>query len=111
MDDCRNYVEDERHQLSGQLGWQDKLQEFTFKQWNDRACRVANGLKDLGVKQKDAFAVIAFNRGEWMDIYAGCSKGGQAIVPVMFRLAPPEITYIVGTRNAKPLSWKSLLWK
>jgi acyl-CoA synthetase (AMP-forming)/AMP-acid ligase II len=83
------------------LGWQDKFQEFTFNRWNDRACRLANGLRDLGVKHKDAFAVIAFNRGEWMDIYAGCSKGGQAIVPVMFRLAPPEITYIVSHSECK----------
>ncbi len=76
-------------------GWQDKLQEFTFRQWNERACRLANGLADLGVRHRDTFAVIAYNRGEWMDIYAGCAKGGQIVVPVMFRLAAPEITYIV----------------
>ena len=28
------------------LGWQDKTQEFTFKEWNDRSCRFANGLHD-----------------------------------------------------------------
>ena len=83
------------------LGWQDKFKEFTFKQWNERACRLANGLVKLGVKHKDTFAVIAYNRGEWMDIYAGCAKGGQAIVPVMFRLAPPEIQYIVGHSECK----------
>ena len=67
---------------------------------------------DLGVKHKDTFAVIAFNRGEWMDIYAGCAKGGQAIVPVMFRLAPPEITYIVcSLRVQGASSSKSPLWK
>jgi len=85
-----NAVEDECHQLSGQARVQDKIHEFTFKQWNERSCRLANGLIDLGVKHKDTFAVIAYNRGEWMDIYAGCAKGGQAIVPVMFRLAPLE---------------------
>jgi acyl-CoA synthetase (AMP-forming)/AMP-acid ligase II len=83
------------------LGWQDKVKEVTFKQWNERACRLANGLMRLGVKPKDTFAVIAYNRGEWMDIYAGCAKGGQAIVPVMFRLAPPEIQYIVGHSECK----------
>jgi len=93
------------------LGWQDKLQEFTFKQWNDRACRVANGLKDLGVKQKDAFAVIAFNRGEWMDIYAGCSKAGRPLFPSCSDWHPLKSPTSWGTRNAKPLSWKSLLWK
>jgi len=72
------------------LGWQDKFQEFTFKQWNDRACRLANGLKDLGVKHKDSFAVIAFNRGEWMDIYAGCSKGGRPLFPSCSDWRPPK---------------------
>ncbi|MCP4664824.1 MAG: AMP-binding protein [Deltaproteobacteria bacterium] len=76
------------------LGWQDKNRECNFKEWNDRTCRLANGLKDLGVGYKDTFAVIAYNRGEWMDIYAACAKGGQISVPVMFRLAGPDIEYI-----------------
>ncbi len=83
------------------LGWQDKDAEFTFSGWNERACRVANGLKGLGVGHKDAFAVIAYNRGEWMDIYAGCAKGGQVVVPVMFRLAGPNIEYIVNHSECK----------
>ncbi len=77
------------------LGWQDSNREFTFQEWNDRAVRLANGLKGLGVGYKDTLAVIAYNRGEWMDIYAGCAKGGQVVVPVMFRLAAPEIEYVV----------------
>jgi len=83
------------------LGWQDKDKEFSFRQWNDRACRLANGLKALGVGHQNPFAVIAYNRGEWMDIYAGCAKGGQIIVPIMFRLAGPEITYIVNHSECK----------
>jgi acyl-CoA synthetase (AMP-forming)/AMP-acid ligase II len=83
------------------LGWQDKFKEYSFKTWNDRSCRLANGLKDLGVGQKDRFAVIAYNRGEWLDIYAGCAKGGQIIVPIMFRLAGPEIEYIVNHSECK----------
>jgi len=85
------------------LGWQDKSQEFTFKEWNDRACRLSNGLRDLGIGHKDTVAVIAYNRGEWMDIYASCAKGGQIIVPIMFRLAGPEIEYIVNHSECKGL--------
>ncbi len=77
------------------LGWQDKSKEFTFKEWNERSCRLANGLRKLGVNDKDRFAVLAYNRGEWMDIYAGAAKGGQIAVPLMFRLAAPDIEYIV----------------
>lgn len=77
------------------LGWEDQFQAYSFGEWNERACRVANGLKHLGVGYQAPFAVISYNRGEWMDIYAGCAKGGQVVVPVMFRLAGPEIAYIV----------------
>ena len=83
------------------LGWQDRNKEFTFKQWNERACRFANGLVKLGVGHKDTFSVIAYNRGEWMDIYAGCAKGGQVVVPVMFRLAGPEIEFIADHSESK----------
>jgi len=77
------------------LGWQDKSREITFREWNSRSCRLANGLLDMGVGHGDAVAVIAFNRGEWMDIYAGCAKGGQVALPIMFRLAEADIEYIV----------------
>jgi acyl-CoA synthetase (AMP-forming)/AMP-acid ligase II len=83
------------------LGWQDKLNEYTFKEWNTRSCQLANGLADRGVGHGDTFAVIAYNRGEWMDIYAGSAKGGQICVPVMFRLAGPEIEYIVNHSECK----------
>ena len=85
------------------LGWQDKNQEFSFKEWDERSCRFANGLKDLGVGHKDTFAVLAFNRGEWMDIYAGCAKGGQLVVPIMFRLAGPDIEYITNHSECKAI--------
>ncbi|MFH1480522.1 MAG: AMP-binding protein [Pseudomonadota bacterium] len=83
------------------LGWQDKFREYTFEEWNERSCRLANGLKDLGVGNQETFAVIAYNRGEWMDIYASCAKGGQIAVPIMFRLAGPDIEYIANHTECK----------
>jgi fatty-acyl-CoA synthase len=83
------------------LGWQDKSKEYSFKEWNERSCRLANGLTDMGVGHKVTFAVIAYNRGEWMDIYGSCGKGGQVVVPIMFRLAGPDIEYIVNHSECK----------
>ena len=85
------------------LGWQDKNNEHTFKEWNERSCRFANALRDLGVGHQDAFAVLAYNRGEWMDMYAGCAKGGQMVVPIMFRLAGPDIEYITNHSECKAI--------
>ncbi len=76
-------------------GWQDKERSFDFKEWNKRACACANGLISRGIGPQKTFAVIAYNRGEWMDMFAGSAKGGQVIVPILFRLSAPEIQYIV----------------
>jgi len=82
-------------------GWGDKFRACSFYRWNDRACRVANGLKAIGVGYQEPFAVISHNRGEWMDIYAGCAKGGQIVVPVMFRLTGKDIETIVNHAGCK----------
>jgi fatty-acyl-CoA synthase len=83
------------------LGCQDKSKSFTFREWNARACRLTNALTTLGVGFQERFAVLAYNRVEWLDIYACCAKGGQVMVPIMFRLAPPEIEYIINHAGCK----------
>jgi fatty-acyl-CoA synthase len=83
------------------LGCQDKHQSFTFKEWNERSCRLAHALLRSGVGYQERFAILAYNRVEWLDIYGCCGKGGQVMVPVNFRLAPPEIEYIVNHSESK----------
>lgn len=83
------------------LGCQDKKKSYTFKEWNERACRLASALKDMGVGRGERVAVMAYNRVEWMEIYAACAKGGQIAVPIMFRLAPPEFEYILNHAGCK----------
>jgi len=83
------------------LGCQDKHKSFTFAQWNERSCRLGNALTKMGVGYQERFAILAYNRVEWLDIYASCAKSGQIMVPVMFRLAPPEIEYIVNHSESK----------
>jgi acyl-CoA synthetase (AMP-forming)/AMP-acid ligase II len=83
------------------IGVKDLYKEFTFKQWDDRACRLANTLADLGMKKGDRFAVLAYNCVEWMDIYAAAAKGGFVVVPLMFRLAATEMEYIINHCEAK----------
>ena len=58
-------------------------------------------LKKWELDLEDRFAVLAYNRGEWMDIYAGAAKGGQVVVPLMFRLAGPDIEFIVNHSECK----------
>ncbi len=90
-------------QYPDQLGCEDKNKGFTFKQWNQRSCQFSNALTAMGCGQGERFAALAFNRVEWMDMYAGSAKGGQIAVPLMFRLAGPEIEYITTDAGCKAM--------
>ena len=79
----------------------DKFKKYTFKEWNERANRLSSTLKSMGVGYGDRFAILAYNCVEWMEIYLSCAKGGQVAVPIMFRLAPPEIEYVVNHAECK----------
>jgi fatty-acyl-CoA synthase len=83
------------------IGAKDLYKSFTFKQWNERACRLANALTKMGMKKGDRFAVLAYNCVEWMDIYAAAAKGGFICVPIMFRLAAPEMEYNINHSECK----------
>jgi fatty-acyl-CoA synthase len=85
------------------IGIKDMNKAYTFKQWDDRACRLANALADMGLKKGERFAVLAYNCVEWLEIYAAAAKGGFVCVPIMFRLAQPEMEYILGHCEAKIL--------
>ncbi len=83
------------------IGAKDLYKEYTFKEWNERACRLANALADMGMKKGDRFAALGYNCVEWMDIYAAAAKGGFIVVPIMFRLAPAEMEYNINHSECK----------
>jgi len=83
------------------LGCQDKIKSFTFKEWNDRSCRLSNALTAMGATQGERVAALSYNRVEWMDIYTACAKGGQICVPILFRLGPNDIEYIANHAEIK----------
>jgi acyl-CoA synthetase (AMP-forming)/AMP-acid ligase II len=85
------------------VGIKDLNKSYTFKEWNERSCRLANALADLGMKKGDVFAALGYNCVEWMEIYAAAAKGGFLCAPLMFRLAAPEMEYILNHCEAKVL--------
>lgn len=43
------------------IGARDLTRAMTFRDWNARACRLANALLGLGLRKGDRTAVLAFN--------------------------------------------------
>ena len=81
--------------LADKVGARDLERAMTFRQWNERSCRLANALLGLGLAKGDRVAVLAYNCVEWLEIYAATAKAGLVAVPINFRLVGAEIRYIV----------------
>lgn len=75
--------------------------EYTYREFNLTVNKLANALAGLGVGAGDKVAVLLFNTAEILQAYFALAKLRAVAVPVNFRLAGPEIQYIVDNSDAK----------
>jgi fatty-acyl-CoA synthase len=77
---------------------------YTFKELNDRACRVGTYLADaLGLRKGDVISLICRNRMEAIDIYLACGKLGIILAPLSQRLKKPELDDLLARLEPKAL--------
>ena len=69
----------------------------------ERACRVANYLGSCGVSSGDRIALLDKNSLEHFEIFFGAGLLNAVTVSVNWRLAAPEVEYIVNDAGAKVL--------
>ena len=81
----------------------DSHRQLDYRAWDERATRLALALRRLGLAAGDRVAVLAHNRVEWFELYAALARAGMVAVPVNFRLAGPEVAYIVQHSGARAL--------
>ncbi len=79
------------------------VERFTWKQFNERVNRLANGLLKLGFKKGDHLAILMENCHRYVDFYYATFKTGIVPVPLNFRLNPKEIQYTIENSNSKGL--------
>ncbi|RPI05338.1 MAG: fatty acid--CoA ligase [Actinobacteria bacterium] len=76
---------------------------FTYGELNERTSRVANALRAEGVEEQDRVAFLDKNGPEYFDVLVGGAKANAVDVAVNWRLAPPEVAYIVNDSQSKVL--------
>jgi len=69
--------------------------EYSNRQFNEKVNQMARALIKLGVKKGERVATLMVNSSEFLEIFFACSKTGMIIVPLNFRLAVPELEYIL----------------
>jgi acyl-CoA synthetase (AMP-forming)/AMP-acid ligase II len=75
----------------------------SYREAQRLANRMANALVARGVAPGDRVALLSKNSIEHALWYYACSKAGAVMVPLNYRLAPPEWRYIVNDAGAKLL--------
>ena len=71
----------------------DKDTRLTFREINDRANRLANGLLDLGIKKGDRVGVLLQNCSAFIEIDFALAKSGIVRIPLNARLGAPDHLY------------------
>jgi long-chain acyl-CoA synthetase len=75
----------------------------TWAQLHARASQVASGLAAAGVGPQDRVAFLDKNGIEHFEVFFGAALLNAVCVDVNWRLAPPEVTFIVNDAQAKVL--------
>jgi acyl-CoA synthetase (AMP-forming)/AMP-acid ligase II len=73
----------------------------TFAELDRRASQVARQLIAAGVSPGDRIAVLGKNTDCFFEILYGAAKARATLAPINFRLAPPEIAYILADCEAE----------
>ena len=74
---------------------------LTWAELYDRASRVATGLAEAGVGNQDRVAFLDKNGFEHFELFYGAALLNAVCVDVNWRLAPPEVEFIVNDAEAK----------
>jgi acyl-CoA synthetase (AMP-forming)/AMP-acid ligase II len=75
----------------------------TFAQYASRAMRLAGALYVAGLRSQDRISILAMNCPEYLEAYGVSEVAPYILAPINYRLASPEIVYIVGDASPRVL--------
>jgi len=83
----------------------ERGRRFTYAELDARANRIANVLREKGVRKGDRVALLLMNGVEYIEAYFGAAKIGAVTVPLNWRLVPDELEFIIDDSGAIVLIW------
>src|ERR1700730_14417227 len=81
----------------------DGDRKFTYREFGERAHRLAGLLCDAGIRPGDRVAAICTNSHVMLEMHNGVPLAGAVLVPVNTRLSVAEMAYIVEHSGARLL--------
>jgi fatty-acyl-CoA synthase len=71
------------------------LVRYTYSQFGERVCRLANGLAALGIKPGDTVAVMDWDSHRYLECFFGVPMMGAVLHTVNIRLSPEQLIYTI----------------
>jgi long-chain acyl-CoA synthetase len=78
-------------------------QRLSYGDLDRRTSQIANALIAEGLRPQARIAILCKNSPAFFELWFGAAKANVVLVPVNFRLAPPEVAYVVEHARAELL--------
>jgi len=77
-----------------QIVYRDQMR-FSYAEFRQRVCRLANALTEIGVKPGDTVAVMDFDSHRYLECFYAVPMLGAVLHTVNIRLSPEQILYTI----------------
>src|SRR6478672_13236041 len=96
-------VRDRAKTRGNALAYEFEGRQTSFAEFDINTNRVANALIALGIKPGERIAYLGKNSDFYFELLLGAMKAGVVMAPVNWRLAGPEVAFIVDDCKAPVL--------
>ena len=84
-----------------------KRRRCRFKELNEKVNMLSHGLMQMGLKKGDFVSILLHNCLEFVEVYNALAKVGGVASPLVYRLAPHELTLLINNCDATTLIFGS----
>jgi len=77
--------------------------EITWREFDERANRIANALVDMGIKKEDRVIHWMMNSISWLEVYFGIIRTEAWAVPLNYRFTARDFKYCADVAQAKAM--------
>lgn len=77
--------------------------ETNYAALDRRTNRIARALLAAGIGKGDRVGYLGKNSDVFFELMLGCGKAGAVLTPIGWRLAPPEVAFVLGNAEARML--------
>lgn len=80
---------------------------FTYRQLNERVDKLISFLHKMGIRKGDRVAVLLANSNVYIEAFFAISRMGAILVPLNFRLARPEMEFIIRDSGSETMIFEA----